>query len=134
MIQLTQACLLDKYEYQVDRDGDPYEYHSGFFAHTPVLLEIPYDAYWFLVVDSNDRRITVDVEELFDRKPVELLYRAGEDISGAITGVGVGAFRCSSHIGGQGRHDYNSGSGRYDRDRDDPRRWNAFTDDQFNPT
>jgi len=31
-----------------------------------------------------------------------------------------------------GRHEYNAGGGRYDRDRGDERRWSAFTNDQFN--
>lgn len=35
-------------------------------------------------------------------------------------------------IESHGRHDYNAGWGRYDRDRDDERRWGAFTNDQFN--
>ncbi len=37
-------------------------------------------------------------------------------------------------IESHGRHDYNPGWGRYDQDRDDERRWNAFTNDQFNLT
>lgn len=37
-------------------------------------------------------------------------------------------------IEANGRHDYNTGWGRYDRDRDDERRWSAFTNDQFNLT
>lgn len=35
-------------------------------------------------------------------------------------------------IEAHGRHDYNAGWGRYDCDRNDERRWSAFTNDQFN--
>lgn len=37
-------------------------------------------------------------------------------------------------IEANGRHDYNTGWGRYDRDQTDERRWSAFTNDQFNLT
>jgi hypothetical protein len=35
-------------------------------------------------------------------------------------------------IEANGRHEYNAGWGRYDRDQGDERRWGAFTNDQFN--
>jgi hypothetical protein len=34
-----------------------------------VLLEVPYDDYWYLVVDSNDRKIKVSVAQVFDSPP-----------------------------------------------------------------
>ncbi|NUW34564.1 hypothetical protein HTZ77_24440 [Nonomuraea sp. SMC257] len=33
---------------------------------SPVVLETPYDDYWYLVVDSYPRRIKVWVTEIFD--------------------------------------------------------------------
>jgi hypothetical protein len=57
---------MDVDEYQDYHDGDPYEYHGGFFDVTPVVLEVPYDyPRWYLVVDSYER-ITVSVEQIFD--------------------------------------------------------------------
>jgi Domain of unknown function (DUF1883) len=47
-------------------DGDEYEYHGDFYDVSPILLEVPYDDHWYLVVDSNDRRITVEYTQIFD--------------------------------------------------------------------
>jgi hypothetical protein len=30
------------------------------------VLEVPYDDHWYLVVDSNHRRIRVQVTQIFD--------------------------------------------------------------------
>lgn len=52
--------------YQAYLDGDEYEYVGGFYHVTPVALEVPYDDYWFVVVDSNSERIRVMVNQVFD--------------------------------------------------------------------
>jgi hypothetical protein len=57
---------MDSDEYQAYLDGDEYEYHGGFYDVSPVDLEVPYDDYWYLVVDSNDRRIRVEITQVFD--------------------------------------------------------------------
>ncbi len=43
-----------------------YQHHGGFFDVSPVVLEVSYDDHWYLVVDSNDRRIKVQFTEVFD--------------------------------------------------------------------
>lgn len=62
----ARVCLLDVDHYQAYVDGGEYEYHGGFYDVSPVFLEVPYDDRWYLVVDSNDRRIKVEVTQLFD--------------------------------------------------------------------
>jgi len=62
----ARVCLMDVDDYQAYLDGDEYEYHGGFFDVSPVVLEVPYDARWYLVVDSYPRRIKVGVAEIFD--------------------------------------------------------------------
>ncbi|MFF3442310.1 DUF1883 domain-containing protein [Streptosporangium sp. NPDC002721] len=57
---------MDVDDYQAYLDGDEYEYHGGFHDVSPVVLEIPYDSYWYLVVDGNVHRIKVSVTGIFD--------------------------------------------------------------------
>ncbi|MET8197959.1 DUF1883 domain-containing protein [Micromonospora taraxaci] len=47
-------------------DGDEYEFFGGFYDLTPVVLEVPYDDHWWLIVDSNPDNITVTVNQVFD--------------------------------------------------------------------
>lgn len=62
----ARACLLDIDHYQAYLDGEEYSWYGDFFDVTPVVLEVPYDDHWYLVVDSNNRRIDVEVAEIFD--------------------------------------------------------------------
>ncbi|MET7426163.1 DUF1883 domain-containing protein [Dactylosporangium sp. NPDC005555] len=62
----ARVMLMDRDEYQAYLDDEEYEYYGGFFDVSPVVLEVPYDARWYLVVDSNPRRISVEVEQVFD--------------------------------------------------------------------
>ncbi len=57
---------MDGDEYQAYLDGDEYEYFGGFYDVTPVVLEVPYDDHWFVVVDSNPESIRVTVNQVFD--------------------------------------------------------------------
>lgn len=57
---------MDSEHYQGYLDGDEYEYYGGFFDVSPVVLEVPYDDYWYLVIDSNGRRLKAAVTEVFD--------------------------------------------------------------------
>lgn len=57
---------MDVNDYQAYLDGDEYEYYGGFFDVSPVVLEVPYDGYWYLVVDSKGRRVRVQFTEVFD--------------------------------------------------------------------
>ncbi|MEW1839407.1 DUF1883 domain-containing protein [Nonomuraea angiospora] len=52
--------------YQACLDGDEYEYYGGFYDVSPIVLEVPYDDYGHLVVDSHPRRIKVSYAEVFD--------------------------------------------------------------------
>lgn len=62
----ARVMLMDRDEYQAYLDEEDYEYYGGFFDFSPVVLEVPYDARWYLIVDSNPRRIRVEVEQVFD--------------------------------------------------------------------
>ena len=62
----ARICLMDIDHYQAYLDGCEYEYHGGFYNVSPVALEVPYDDHWYLVVDSNDRRIAVEFTQIFD--------------------------------------------------------------------
>jgi hypothetical protein len=63
----ARVRLMNIDHYQAYLDGDEYEYHGGFCDVSPVVLEVPYDDHWCLVVDSNERRISVQVAQTFDR-------------------------------------------------------------------
>jgi hypothetical protein len=62
----ARVCLMDADEYRtyVAEDGE-YEFHGGFVDESPVVLEVPYDDHWVLVVDSYER-VTVKVDQVFD--------------------------------------------------------------------
>ncbi len=62
----ARVCLMDAEEYRAYLDGSEYEYHGGFFNVSPIVLEVPYDGDWYLVVDSYHGRIKVEYEEIFD--------------------------------------------------------------------
>ncbi|WP_084781136.1 DUF1883 domain-containing protein [Planobispora rosea] len=62
----ARVCLMDADEYQAYLDGEGYEFYGGFYSVSPVVLETPYDDYWYLVVDSYPNRIKVSVTEIFD--------------------------------------------------------------------
>ncbi len=57
---------MDADEYQDYLDGAEYEFHGGFFNLSPVVLQVPYDYQWYLIVDSYPDRITVEVSQVFD--------------------------------------------------------------------
>ena len=46
---------MDSDNYQAYPDGDEHEYHGGFWDVSPITLEVPYDDYWYFVVDSYDK-------------------------------------------------------------------------------
>jgi hypothetical protein len=57
---------MDISNYRAYLDGDEYEFFGGFYDVSPVVLEVPYDDFWYLVVDSNIRRVKVQVTQIFD--------------------------------------------------------------------
>lgn len=62
----ARVCLMDSDHYQSYLDGDEYEAYGGFCDFSPVLMEVPYDGYWYLIVDSYPRRIRAEVTQIFD--------------------------------------------------------------------
>lgn len=58
--------MLDLDNYRAYCADGEYEFHGGFYDVSPVVLEVPYDGYWFLIVDSNDRRVWAEQTEVFD--------------------------------------------------------------------
>ncbi|GAB1509152.1 hypothetical protein JCM33774_11930 [Actinophytocola sp. KF-1] len=62
----ARVCLIDDENYPAYLDGAEYEHHGGFHDVGTVVVEVPYDGYWYLVVDGSERRITVQVSEVID--------------------------------------------------------------------
>ncbi|GAB2763354.1 hypothetical protein GCM10027174_45080 [Salinifilum aidingensis] len=62
----ARVCLMDGDEYEAYCRDDDYEAYGGFYNVTPVELVVPYDDYWFLVVDSNNQRVKVNWTEIFE--------------------------------------------------------------------
>ena len=62
----ARVVLIDSDHYQAYVDGDDYEFYGGFYDYSPVVLEVPYDDYWYLVVDSYPHRIRVEYSQVFD--------------------------------------------------------------------
>ncbi|WP_091644343.1 DUF1883 domain-containing protein [Micromonospora pallida] len=62
----ARVCLMDGESYQAYLDGDEYEFFGGFYDLSPVVLEVPYDDHWYIVVDSYPQRIRVTVGQIFD--------------------------------------------------------------------
>ncbi|MFE5564832.1 DUF1883 domain-containing protein [Amycolatopsis japonica] len=53
----ARVCLLDAENYQAYLDEEDYEYYGGFWESSPVRLDVPYDGFWYFVVDSYQGRI-----------------------------------------------------------------------------
>lgn len=51
----ANVCLLNAEHYQAYLDGDEFEYHGGLQDVSPIVVEVPYDDHWYLVVDGNER-------------------------------------------------------------------------------
>lgn len=51
--------LLDADEYQAYLDDDEFEYYGCVWEFSPVVLDVPYDDHWYLVVDGQEGRVTV---------------------------------------------------------------------------
>ena len=62
----ARVCLMTADDYQAYLDGEVYEHHGGFYDLSPVVLEVPHDDRWYLIVDSNPGRVTAQVEQVFD--------------------------------------------------------------------
>jgi hypothetical protein len=62
----ARVCLMDIDHYEAYLEGGEYEYYGDFYEVSPVVLEVPYDDHWYLVVDSNHRRIRVQFSQIFD--------------------------------------------------------------------
>jgi uncharacterized protein DUF1883 len=62
----ARVCLMTGDDYHAYLDGDSYVHYGGFYDRSPVVLEVPHDGLWVLVVDSNRQRISVRVEQVFD--------------------------------------------------------------------
>lgn len=62
----ARVCLMNADSYQAYLDGHEYEFFGDFTDISPVVLEVPHDDYWYLVVDSYPDRIKVWVSQIFD--------------------------------------------------------------------
>ena len=62
----ARLCLMDAGSYQAHLDGDEYEFFGDFTAVSPVMREVPYDGYWYLVVDSDSCSVRASVSQVFD--------------------------------------------------------------------
>jgi hypothetical protein len=48
---------MDAENYQAYLDEEEYEYHGGFWESRPVRLDVLYDGFWYLVIDSYRGRV-----------------------------------------------------------------------------
>ncbi len=62
----ARVCLVDVDHYQAYRGEADYDYYGGFYDVSPVVPDVPYDDYWYLVFDSYPGRIKVEVGQIFD--------------------------------------------------------------------
>ncbi|MFE2757944.1 DUF1883 domain-containing protein [Actinosynnema sp. NPDC059335] len=60
----ANVFLVDRGNFSAYQRGRAYQYYGGFFDYTPLTIEVPYKARWYLVVDGYDDDITVTFEEL----------------------------------------------------------------------
>lgn len=60
----ANVFLVDSTEFSAYKRGRDYTYYGGFYDYTPLTLEVPYRARWYLVVDGNEDEVTVEFEEL----------------------------------------------------------------------
>ena len=63
---IARVCLMDRQEYEAYCEDEEYDFFGGFTDVSPVVCEVPYDDYWFLVVDSYSNPITVEVAQVVD--------------------------------------------------------------------
>ncbi|VVJ21491.1 Uncharacterised protein [Amycolatopsis camponoti] len=62
----ARVCLMDHDNYQAYLDGNDYDPHGGFWESSPMVLQVPYDSYWHLVIDSNPGWLNYEVKGPFD--------------------------------------------------------------------
>lgn len=48
---------MDAENYQAYLDEEEYEFYGGFWESSPLSLDVPYDGFWYLVIDSYPGRI-----------------------------------------------------------------------------
>lgn len=48
---------MDAENYQAYCNEEEYEFHGGFWEASPLSLDVPYDGFWYLVIDSYQGRI-----------------------------------------------------------------------------
>lgn len=47
----ANITLVDSENMEAFDAGGEFEYYGGFFDYSPIILEVPYDDYWYLVLD-----------------------------------------------------------------------------------
>lgn len=54
----ARVCLMDADNYQAYLDGNEYDLFYGvFWESSPVMVEVPHDGFWYLVIDSYPGKI-----------------------------------------------------------------------------
>jgi hypothetical protein len=61
----ARVALMDADNYQAYCDNEAYTFYGDFTDTTPSYVQVPYDGYWYLVVDSYPGRIKVWVSQYF---------------------------------------------------------------------
>lgn len=56
--------LLDADNYQDYLDDEGFQYVGGVWERSPLVLEVPYDDHWFLVIDGHEGKISARVTTL----------------------------------------------------------------------
>ncbi|MEU9686768.1 DUF1883 domain-containing protein [Amycolatopsis japonica] len=62
----ARILLMDAENYQAYLDEEEYDFYGGFWESSPVTLDVPYDGFWYLVIDSYRGRIKYWLDGPFD--------------------------------------------------------------------
>lgn len=60
----ANVFLVDVPNFSAYEHGNRYRYHGGFYDFTPIVVEVPHDEDWVLVVDGYDDTIAVEFDRL----------------------------------------------------------------------
>lgn len=86
----ARVFLIDVDEYASYCDGDAYEWYGDFFDVSPIVLEVPYDDHWVLVIDSNEGHAKFSYRQIFDNLPPASAGLLGFDVQRGPRWCGAG--------------------------------------------
>jgi hypothetical protein len=60
----ANVFLVDDRNFSAYQREARYRYHGGFYDYTPIVLQVPYDDDWTLIMDDYHDAIEIEIEEL----------------------------------------------------------------------